>query len=443
MKGKRFLALLLCAMVILMTLSACGGSAGTGGNQQTTPTIQPQGQEPAKDQPKVTLIYSIWDTNQEPAMKAMCEAFTKENPNITVKVEVSPWDQYWTKLDAAAQAGTMSDVLWMSISQAAKYVKGQMVEMLDDRIKTDGYDMSVYPEALVKGAQMFGKQFGIPKDFDTIAFFYNKTLFDQANVPYPKDDWTWDDMVATAKKLTDPEKGIYGVAASYDNQQATYNTIAAGGGYVISPDGKSSGYDRPETMEAMKIWTDLINVHKVSPTQKFLTDNFNLDLFSSGKVAMVSGGSWNVAYFKDIEGFDNKWDVVSFPLYKGKRSVVINGLTNVMAANGKHSDEAWKLLKFLGNKESAEISANMGAAIPAYNGTQGGWVEAGAGYNLQKAFIDEVKNAVPYSTSPSRPVWGLAEEENFIKAWDGQISLEEACKNVAKAMNEAIAEENE
>lgn len=53
----------------------------------------------------VTLTYSIWDAIQEPGMQAIADAFEEENPEIKVNVEVTPWEQYWTKLESSAQGG--------------------------------------------------------------------------------------------------------------------------------------------------------------------------------------------------------------------------------------------------------------------------------------------------------------------------------------------------
>ena len=62
------------------------------------------------------------------------------------------------------------------------------------------------------------KYYAVPKDYDTIGLWYNKTLFDKAGVSYPDDTWTWDDMYNAAVKLTDKANGIYGYAANSDEQ---------------------------------------------------------------------------------------------------------------------------------------------------------------------------------------------------------------------------------
>lgn len=189
----------------------------------------------------------------------------------------------------------------------------------------------------------------------------------------------------------------------------------------------------------MQCWIDLITKYKISPTQQQLTDTNPTAMFESGKVAMVFLGSWMVSEMKSNEYTKDKVDVVQFPSFKGNKTPVINGLTYAMAATCKEQATAGKFLEYLGSKEAQEISAQMGAAIPALNGTQDAWVQATPNLHLQ-CFIDMAKVAVPYPSNPSMPVWAPSESQIFPKAWSGQISLADAGKQMADIMNKAIAE---
>ena len=145
---------------------------------------------------KVSLTYGIWDKNQEPAMQQIISDFQKQNPNISVNIQLTPNADYWTKLQTAATAGTAPDVFWMNGPNFQLYASnGQLAP--NDLVKT-----SDYPKALVDLYSYQGKVYGAPKDFDTVGVWYNKKLFDAAGVAYPKAGWTWDDLKAAAKALT-------------------------------------------------------------------------------------------------------------------------------------------------------------------------------------------------------------------------------------------------
>ena len=186
---------------------------------------------------KVTITFAFWDTNQEPGMKAIAEAYMAEHPNVTVETQVTPWSEYWTKLEAAAQGGALPDVFWMHSNQFFKYVSAGMLLDLTDL----NLDYTPYPEGITALYHYEDKQWAVPKDYDTIALAYNKELFDKAGVAYPDDTWTWDTLRETAKKLTDAENGVYGFGAPNDTQSGYYNFVYQNGGFIFEY-GKS-GFD--------------------------------------------------------------------------------------------------------------------------------------------------------------------------------------------------------
>ena len=105
-----------------------------------------------------TITYSIWDKGQEPGMRAIADAFEEKNPGIKVNVEVTPWDQYWTKLEAAATGGTMPDVFWMHSSQHIRYAQSGMLMDLNEVIeKSDVLDMDNFYQGVVDLYNVDGK----------------------------------------------------------------------------------------------------------------------------------------------------------------------------------------------------------------------------------------------------------------------------------------------
>lgn len=402
--------------IAALALSACsGGGSDDSGDQ------------------KVTLSYGVWDQNQKAAMQELATAFTATHPNITVDVQLTPWEGYWTKLKAAATGGSAPDVFWMNGPNFQLYASNGVISANPEQV-----DTSVYPKALVDLYTYDGKVFGLPKDMDTVGVWYNKKLFDAAQVAYPKDGWTWADFQAAAAKLTEEAKGVYGTAAELTSfQEYQYDTIAQAGGYVIGPDGKTSGYADPKTIAGLKFWTDLIAA-KHSPDLKTMTDTVPLQLFEAGKVAMYWGGSWNAAEFTGNDYTKDKVDVAVLP--KGeKQATIIHGVANEVSAKSEHPKQAWEFVKYLGSKDAADILGKKGP-IPAYNGTQTAWVAAHPELKLQ-VFLDELAYAVPYPVSKNTAAWNEAELTYLTKAWSGQEPVAKSATDLAAAMNALLAKE--
>ena len=386
----------------------------------------------ASSDEKVTLTYGIWDKNQEPAMQQIITDFEKQNPNISVDIQLTANADYWTKLQTAATAGTAPDVFWMNGPNFQLYASnGQLAPL-------DGVNKSDYPKALIDLYSYQGKIYGAPKDFDTVGVWYNKKLFDAAGVAYPKAGWTWDDFTADAKALTGKTPGTFGVAAPPYGQENFYDTVAQAGGYIVSPDGKKSGYDDPKTIEGVKFWVDLVKA-KESPTLQQMTDTYSADLFTSGKVAMYWAGSWNPGAFAKSSIAGNI-DVAPLPQGPVSNQSVMHGLGNVVSAKSAHIDAAKKFAAFASGKTAADVMAKSGAVIPAFNGAQDLWVKSLPNFNLQ-AYMDEVKTAVAYPVSKNTAAWNTDETAEMTKIWTGAVDVETGLKDLAAKMNADLAKE--
>lgn len=409
---------------ITLLLTAC--AQGGGGGSSSGP---------------VTLRYALWDANQQPAMQDIANAFHQSHSNINIKVEVTPFAQYWTKLQAAATGGSAPDVFWMNGPNFIKYASNGQLLAIDQQIKSDSVDLGNYPQSLVDLYTYGGHHYALPKDFDTVGLWYNKKLFDAAALKYPDSTWTWDTFNTNAQKLTDASKGVWGVAAQFANQEAYYNTIYQAGGQVISKDHKRSGYDMPETIAGIAFWTDLINRYHASPTQQQMTETQPVQLFEAGKVAMLTTGDWNAIEFAKNSYTAANADVTVLPQGK-QRATVIHGLGNVVYAKTQHASEAWQFAKFLSDKTAAGIQASTGTVIPAYKDSQTAWVSAYKNFHVQ-AYIDELPYAVSFPTSKDTAVWQTDDEQRILlKAWTGQESAAAAGAEMAQAMNKALSAEH-
>lgn len=189
----------------------------------------------------------------------MADEFEGKNPGIKIDIQVTGWSDYWTMLEAAATGGSLPDTFWMHSNEIYRYASNGMLMDLTDKInKSDDVKLSNYPEGLVKIYNLNNKQYAIPKDYDTIGLWYNKTMFDKAGISYPDETWNWDKLYEAAKKLTTGDGKQYGFLAPLHNQEGYYNFVYQNGGTIITDD-KVSGYDNPKTIEAMKYYVRFVS----------------------------------------------------------------------------------------------------------------------------------------------------------------------------------------
>src|SRR5690606_24895134 len=133
-------------------------------------------------------------------MKELIDKFTTAHPHITVKTQSAPYGQFFQKLDTQIAAGEAPDV-WLSDGvYVMKYAERGAIKDLTSWIDSDLNKDDYYGLDFNKDAQ--GKYWGVPQGIQVGVLYYNKDLFDKANVAYPTPDWTWEDLKATAAKLT-------------------------------------------------------------------------------------------------------------------------------------------------------------------------------------------------------------------------------------------------
>lgn len=428
MKLRKVMALSLAGAMVV-SLGACGGGGGSE-----------SGGDSGSGGGDGSLSVMIWDTYQEPGLTEILNDFTEET-GIEAEIQVVTWDDYWTLLSAGAQGGSMPDVFWMHSNEAERYMSNEMLLDLTDRIaESDSIDMSKYPEDITELYTYDGKNYAIPKDVDTIALWYNKTLFDEAGLAYPTADWTWDDLYEAAKALT--KDGVYGFGCSATNNQAGYyNLIYDMGGYVINDDKTASGYDDPNTIKAMQYFEKMIQ-EGIMPSQQTMSESAEDVLLGSGTLAMATQGSWMLSAFKENEYIAQNCDCVELPkdAASGKRVSIYNGLGWAASADTDNPDEAWQLIEYLGSEEAQIRQAELGVTMSAYEGTSEAWAGS-ADFNLQ-AYLNMMDDMVIRPYSRETVTWENDVNEELKKGWTQEVTMEEACMNAAATMNETLDEEN-
>ncbi|MEM9424218.1 MAG: sugar ABC transporter substrate-binding protein [Spirochaetota bacterium] len=383
-----------------------------------------------------TLTFATWDSNQSPGMQANIELFEQAHPEASVELQVTPWNEYWQKLRTSASSGNLPDLFWMHVIQFELFASSEALMDLTERIASDSeISLTNYPEDLVRLYEYQGHQYAIPKDFDTIGLWYNKTLFDQAGVAYPNENWTWDDLVAAGKELTDSASGIYGYLANNNEQEGWWNFIYQNGGAVIRPDGRS-GFDLPETIAAVQRYVDFIQKDGIAPPITAADDQ----QFFAGKIAMRPMGSWMVSSMNNNDYANANLDLAVLPKGPKGRATMYNGLGYAISAESKNPETAWAFEKILASEAGNRLQAEKGAAIPAYKGTLSPWADSfDSDFNL-KAYPEQLPYAVGYPQAPGGAEWLPLMVETMGRLLSGELPVEEGMKELAEKMNRIIEE---
>ncbi len=148
-----------------------------------------------------------------------------------------------------------------------------------------------------------------------------------------------------------------------------------------------------------------------------------------------------VAAMKGNEYIDQNCDVAVLPKSNdGVRKTIYNGLGWSSCANTEHPEEAWKLLEYLGSEAAQKKQAELGVTMSAYQGTSDTWVNCAPEFNL-KAYLDMTEDMVIRPYTKNTKAWEDYSQSTMVKAYTGEMTMEEVCRDIAAFMNEEIADE--
>ncbi|ETI66251.1 ABC transporter binding protein [Neobacillus vireti LMG 21834] len=314
-----------------LLLAGCSSSSGNGGSDK-----------PADG--KVKIRFATWDVGDDVKLQqGLIDKFNETHKDINVVLEAYGSD-YDTKITAGMGAKDAPDVMYMWNYPQYK----DALEPLDSYIEKEGaeYKDNFY-ETLWNYNSVDEKVLGLPVGYTTHVVYYNKALFDQAGVEYPKAGWTWEDLQATAKKLTNKETKVTGFAFSgkpdpYDFEMYLWGNNAA----YVDKNGKLKGnLDSKKSVDVFEMF------QKMEKSGIAITSEGSGDTeMKSGKVAMFVYGAWGLTPLKEA-GID--YGVVELPKFKDGKSVSILSSSGIsVSKDSKHKKEAFEFIKFWTNEEA-------------------------------------------------------------------------------------------
>jgi multiple sugar transport system substrate-binding protein len=372
MKSKTIRALSASVSIgLALTATACaGGNDSAGGSSGGT------------------IQYWLWDANQQPAYQKCADAFMKANPTVTVKITQRGWDDYWSTLTTGFQSGTAPDVFTDHLSKYPEFADKHVLLPLDQAGVE--VDTAAYAPGLAElWVAQDGKRYGLPKDWDTVALFYNKDLTSAAGITdeemndltwNPTDGGTYEKVIA---KLTVDKKGKHGDEAGFDkknvatyglglpgsgagNGQTEWSYFAATTGWQFTdknPWGSKYNFDDPRFQQSISWWKGLIDKGYMPPLKATVGASMN-DNFGAKKSAINANGSWMIGSYAAYKGV--KLGIAPTPTGpSGKRASMFNGLADSIFAGTKHKEAAGKWVKYLASADCQNVVGEQGVVFPA------------------------------------------------------------------------------
>lgn len=372
---------------------------------------------------KVKLTLSHWGSTTDVAVyQARVDLFNAQSDTTEIEVIYIP-DDYATKVTTALTAETAADIIIVAEEANAFAYRGQLLP-LNDYLDAAGINLvDQVGQACVNAYSYNGQTYGVADRAGCSVVYYNKDLFDAADVSYPTIDWTRDDFLAAAKAIStdaDVADKVWGYVQE-DWFPYWMSWIYGGGGAVVDENGEIV-VNSPENVASLTFMRDLVSVHGVTPSRSQMasigTGATASSLFASGKAAMYCTGAWGIASFKDVEGLN--WDMA--PLWD--KAAPAFGSALCINAKTKYPDEAFEAVKFLSGEASHRVLAENCQDVPANltvlnsdSFLKANWSEREINMNV---FVDSVPITFAPPTLPEWASWTSVWGELLDPIYDGE-----------------------
>lgn len=373
-----------------IVLASCGPGGSSPAASEDAPESEAPASAAAGDPVEIEWFVGLGTGENEeqiPAEEAVVEAFNDANPDIHLTMTVVDNTEAATTLATRIAAGDAPDIIGPVGIRGLQSFGDQLLD-IGPYIESSGVDLSEIPQALLDVYNVNGAQIGIPMAVYPSFIYYNKTLFDEADLAYPPhevgeqyegQDWTWDTVRELAMQLTVDANGAdatdpafdataieqYGLDAQFtENDARAWATIFGGSGSVVADDGTTAQW--PDNWRTgLQYFYDGIWVDHFIPDGTAVQGLADGNTFQSGLVAMDIVHQWYTCCILPAEGDPavTDWDVAVLPTGPdGTITSKLHADTIGIMASTEHPDEAFEVLSFLA--ASPELTQTWGA-LPA------------------------------------------------------------------------------
>ncbi|MEM7726165.1 MAG: ABC transporter substrate-binding protein [Cyanobacteria bacterium P01_A01_bin.45] len=383
-----------------------------------------------------TIKLSGWGSSstEQQLLKEVLQEFEEKHHNIKVKYEVIS-DQYMDVLKTRLIGDAALDVFFLDALEAPFLMSQNVLEPLNAYIDKE-FEIEDFEESLLSSFIYQNQIYGLPKDYSTLALFYNKKIFANSGLNTPPD--TWEKLRLYAKQITqdidkDGRVDIYGFGESPELARQGYK-IKAFGGKIVNDQGYPT-FASPAALKGLKLVVDQYHQDKSSAQKTDVGTSSGSEMFGQGKVGMVIEGNWAIPYLQ--ETFPNlEFATAPVPSIEKKPGTMIFSVAYVINKQSQHKNAAWKLISYLTGKEGMKKWASKGLALSTRDS-----VAKELGYDkdiLRNPLVAGLNYGTPWQIGKYPGIVVDNFNNQFTSTMLGEQSLEQAIRKAELSANRQI-----
>ncbi|WP_437730627.1 ABC transporter substrate-binding protein [Sorangium sp. So ce1335] len=253
-------------------------------------------------------------------MERLIARFNREHDNITVRMSVARWGDFYQKLPAAVDSGHGPDVAVLHADQLATAAAHRTILPLDDVTDALGLGAGDFSRTLWDAGVFRGRRYGIPLDVHPLGLYYNRTVLADAGIGDEALPRSRRDTMAVLEQLKG--RGVQGSWVSpalFTGGLMFQSLLWQFGGELFSEDGARATFDSEAGVEALSFMLELIQ-RGYSPRN--VGQDADSIAFTNNRNAFIWNGIWMLNIYGSIPGL--RWGVLPVPTIGAERAVWAN-----------------------------------------------------------------------------------------------------------------------
>lgn len=309
------------------------------------------------------------------AYTELATSFEAANPDLEVVLNpVASQDDLLATLTTSFAGGRPPDAFLVNYLKYGQFAaQGALAEVQDlidadaaDPAIPDAIDLADFAPPSVEAFRFDGERLTcMPQNVSSLVAYVNVDAFQAAGLDLPAAGWTWEDLLAAARALTDPAEGRYGIGFDMSLQRLAPFAWSAGGELVDDPQRPTAlTLDDPATRRALDFLLDLQLVHGVVPPDVEEQSLEAEERFIDGRLGVYLASRVAVPTLREgITTFT--FDAAPLPVAPGGTpATVLHGDAYCLPADGD-VDAAWRFVRHAMSVEGQTVLAATGRTVPS------------------------------------------------------------------------------
>jgi multiple sugar transport system substrate-binding protein len=365
------------------------------------------------DRPTRITVMVAGDPEEIEAYRGVVDAFNDSQDEVDAElIPFAERDDLILRLSTSIAGGQPPDLFLMNYRFYGQFAARGSLEPVAPYLEdSEAFSASDFFDTALTPFRWNGEQVCLPQNVSSLVVYYNADLFRRAGVDLPQDGWAWDDMVASAKKLTRDRDGdgtvdTYGLGVDPEIIRVA-PFIWSNGGRLVDDEASPTRFALDGgAVVALDRFLRLRTVDGVTPTDEEAEAEDFETRFLNGRLGMLMESRRVVPTLRTITDFE--WDVVGIPTL-GAPASILHSDAYCMTEGSDAKDEAWRFMEFALGPEGQRIASEAGRTVPSLRSVaeSDAFLDPDASPANSQAFLDQI----PYLRSvPTISTWPEIED---------------------------------